>query len=50
MFFNTQTKVSSQIINNLPSGGAIGTAEETVEIFTYFYIEQTTANQTLAVL
>ena len=48
MFFNSQTKVSSLTINDLPTGGEIGTAEETVELFTYYYIEQTTDAQTLA--
>jgi len=49
MFFNTQTKISSLTINNLSSGGEIGLAEDTVELFNYYYIEQTTVNQTLAI-
>ena len=34
-------------IANLPSGGAIGTAANTVDIYTTFNIDQTTASQTI---
>ncbi len=49
-FHNSGSTVfSALIVTNLAAGGAIGTADETVDSKTNFNIDQTTANQTLTI-